>query len=62
MLVDDGNFVDIIYLDVYKRMRLTESKLSPTTSSLYGFTWDHVIPRGTVKLAMTVEEHPECQR
>ena len=27
MLVDDGNIMDIIYLDAYKRMRLTKSDL-----------------------------------
>ena len=28
------------------------------TSPLYGFIGDHVIPRGTIKLAVMVEEHP----
>ena len=56
--MDDGSVVDIIYLDAYKRMGLTENELSLATSPLYGFTGDHVIPRGTVKLAMTVGEHP----
>ena len=58
LLVDNGSAVDIIYLDAYKRMRLTESELSPTTSLLYGFIRDNVIPKGMVKLAMTVGEHP----
>ena len=58
MLVDDGSVVDIIYLDVYKRIGLTESDLSPATFPLYGLTGDHVITRGTVKLAMIVGEHP----
>ena len=46
------------YLNMYKRMRLTESELSPTTSPLYGFTGYHVFPIGTVKLAMIVGKHP----
>ena len=58
MLIDNESAMDIIYLDVYKRMGLTERKLSPTTSPLYGFTRDHVIPKGTLKLAVTVGEHP----
>ena len=58
LFVDDGSAVDIIYLDAYKRMGLTESELSPTTSPLYEFTGDHVIPRGTVKLVVTVGEYP----
>ena len=47
LLVDDNNVVDIIYLDAYKRMGLTERKLSPATSPLYGFTGDHMVLRGT---------------
>ena len=43
-MVDDGSAVDILYLDTYKRMGLTENELSPTTSPLCGFTGDHVIP------------------
>ena len=58
MLVDDGSAIDIIYLDAYKRMGLTESELSPTTPPLYEFIGDHVILRGIVKLAVTVVEHP----
>ena len=55
--IDNGSPIDILYLDVYKRMGLDEHDLSPTTSPLYGFTGDHVIPRGTIKLVVTVKEH-----
>ena len=48
MLVDNRSVVDIIYLDAYKRMGLTESELSPMSSPLYGFIGDHVIPKGTI--------------
>ena len=58
LMVDDGSAMDIFYLDAYKRMGLAESTLSPTTSPLYGFTGDNMIPKGTAKLAMTVGEHP----
>ena len=58
MLVDDGNDVDIIHLDAYKRMGLTEIELSLSTSPLYGFTGDHVIPKGIIKLVLTMGEHP----
>ena len=37
--------MDIIYVDAYKKIGLTESELSPMTSSLYGFIGDHVIPQ-----------------
>ena len=39
-------------------MWLEENTLSPATSPLYGFTEDHVIPKGIAKLAITVGEHP----
>ena len=58
ILVDNERIVDIIYLNVYKRVGLNESELSLTTSPLYGFTSDHVIPKGTIKLAVTVGEYP----
>ena len=57
-MVDDGSTVGILYLDVYKRIGLDENVLSPATSLLYGFIGDHVIPKGTNKLAITVGEHP----
>ena len=57
MLVDNGSTVDIIYLDAYKRMGLSESKLSPMTSPLYGFTGDHVISKGTIKLTVKMGDH-----
>ena len=58
MLVDDSNAIDIIYLNAYNKIGLTTNELSPTTYLLYGFTKDHVIPKGTVKLAVMVGEHP----
>ena len=59
LMVDDGSAVDILYLDAYKRMRLDENALSPSTSPLYRFTRDHVTPKDAAKLAMTVGEHPQ---
>ena len=32
------------------------------TSLLYGFTGDHVIPKGTIKLAVTLGEHPQVAK
>ena len=58
-MVDDGSAVDILYLDAYKRMGLAENALSPATYPLYKFTRDHVIPKGTAKLAVIVGEHPQ---
>ena len=58
-MVDDGSAVEILYLNAYKIMGLTENDLSPTTSPSYGFNGDYVILKGTTKLAVTVGEHPQ---
>ena len=57
MLVDDGSAMDITHLNAYKSIGLTESELSPSTSPLYGFIGDHVIPKETIKLVVTMGEH-----
>ena len=57
-MVDDGSEVDTLYLNAYKRMSLTEDDLDPNSSPLYGFTRDHVIPKGVAKLTIIVGEHP----
>ena len=59
LLVNDGSTIDIIYLNAYKRVGLTETELSPITSPLYRFTGDHMILRGIAKLVATVGEHPQ---
>ena len=38
--------------------RANVADLSLTTTPLYGFTRDHVIPKETIKLAVTLGEHP----
>ena len=58
LMVDDGSDVDILYLDAYNRMGLTETALSSAASLLYRFIGDHVILKDTTKLATTVGEHP----
>ena len=56
LLVDNGNAVNILYLDAYKRMGLTETNLMPCASPLYGFTGDHLMPRGMIKLVVKVRD------
>ena len=58
ILVDNGSATDIFYWDAYQKTGLTESDLSPMTSFLYGFTEDHMIPIGTMKLAVTMGDQP----
>ena len=58
MLVDNGSAADILYRDTYQKTGLTKSDLSSTTTSLYGFTGVHIIPRGSIKLAIMVGDYP----
>ena len=44
LMVDNGSAMDILYLNVYKRIGLTEDDLDLNSSPLYRFTGDHVIP------------------
>ena len=57
MLVENGSAIDIIYLDAYKRMRLNKGDPSLTITLLYGFIGDRRIPKGMIKLVVTVGEH-----
>ena len=57
-MVDDGSVADILYIKAYKKMGLIEDELDPNNFPLYGFIEDHVIPKGIVKLTVTVGEHP----
>ena len=57
LMVDDSSAVDIFYLNAYKRIGLVESDLNPTTSPLYEFTRDHVVPKGMAKLTVMMGEH-----
>ena len=52
MFVDNGSTVNIIYIDAYKRIGVPKSEFSPMT------TGDHVISKGTIKLVVTMGEHP----
>ena len=58
MLVDNGSAVNILFWNVYQKTRLTRSDLSLVTSPLCGFTGDHVIPKGTIKLVIMLGDYP----
>ena len=50
--------MEILYLDIYKRMGMAGNALSPATSPFYGFTRKQIILKGTAKLAIIVGEYP----
>ena len=59
ILVDKKSVVNILYWHAYQKIGLTLVNLSLTTSPLYGFIRGHVISKGTIKLAVTLGEHPQ---
>ena len=59
MLVDNGSAANIFFWDAYRKIGLTQTDLSLTTSPLYGFIGDHLISKETIKLAITLGEHPK---
>ena len=44
VLIDSGSTVNILYWNAYQKIRLKWADLCPTTSPLYGFTGESVIP------------------
>ena len=58
ILVDNGNFADIIYLSVFQQLKLNPGKLRPFDSPLISFSGDRVYPKGIVTPMVTVGTHP----
>ena len=49
---------NILYWGAYQKTGLRQVDLTSTTSPLYGFTGNSVIPEGTIKLVITLGEPP----
>ena len=58
ILVDNGSFVDIIYLPTFQQLKLDPKRLRPFESPLINFSGDKVYPRGIVTLTVTVGTQP----
>ena len=58
LLVDNKSAINILYWEAYQKIGLRRTNLIPMTFPLYGFTRDSVIPKGTIKLAVTLREPP----
>jgi len=54
ILVDNGSFVDIIYLSAFKQLKVATERLHPFNSPLVSFSGDRVYPKGIVTLTVTV--------
>ena len=57
ILVDNGNFTDIIYLPIFQQLKLDPGRLHPFDSPLVSFSGDRVYPKGIVTLTVTVETY-----
>ncbi|XP_075657842.1 uncharacterized protein LOC142627831 [Castanea sativa] len=58
ILVDNGSFVDIIYLSAFQKLRLDPKRLCLFESPLVSFSRDRVYPKGIVTLTVTVGSYP----
>ncbi|XP_028099377.1 uncharacterized protein LOC114298916 [Camellia sinensis] len=57
VLVDNGSSSDIIFLNAFKQLQISEEKLSPLQTPLVGFTRDQVISIGSIDLPITIGEY-----
>ena len=54
VLVDQGSGAEIMYPDLYKRLKLKPEDLASYDSPLLGFDWKTVIPKGQIRLPVQV--------
>ncbi|XP_059658651.1 uncharacterized protein LOC132304974 [Cornus florida] len=59
ILVDNRSSADIIFLDVFDKIKIGKEKLRPTRSPLVGFLVDNVYPLGAVILPVTIGTSPK---
>ncbi|XP_064992481.1 uncharacterized protein LOC135629214 [Musa acuminata AAA Group] len=55
-MVDTGSSADMLYLDAFRKLDLTDEDLKPMASTLTGFTGDSISPLGTTALPVTIGE------
>ena len=58
-LVDNGSSVDILYLDVLEKMRISPQSLRAAASSLHSLTGDSIIPEKSIEWAVSFGEEPK---
>ena len=57
-LIDDDSSVDILYLDVLEKMRISPQSLRAAASPLHGFIGDSIFLEGSIELAVSFGEEP----
>ncbi|KAK3019470.1 hypothetical protein RJ639_005154 [Escallonia herrerae] len=59
MLVDKGSSVDIIFEDAFSHMGISNDRVKPISSPLYGFTGASALVKGIASLTVVVGEAPQ---
>lgn len=57
-LLDPGSSADVLFYSTFKRMKLSERTLLPSSGELIGFSRERVSILGSIWLKMTLGEHP----
>ncbi|RZR81106.1 hypothetical protein BHM03_00007266 [Ensete ventricosum] len=61
IMIDTRSSTDILYLDAFHKLRMTNRDLTPMTSTLTGFTGDAITPVGVVTLLVTFGGEPRTK-
>ncbi|RWW62286.1 hypothetical protein BHE74_00030603 [Ensete ventricosum] len=61
VMINMGSSVDIMYLNAFQKLGLTDKDLVSMTSALTGFMGDFVSPLGATTLSITFGEEPKSK-
>ncbi|RRT71280.1 hypothetical protein B296_00031874 [Ensete ventricosum] len=61
IMIDIGSSIDILYLDAFHELGMTNRDLIPMTSTLTGFTDDAITPEGVATLPVTFGDEPRIK-
>ena len=54
VLIDNGSSTDIIFASAFDKMGIGRDKLEPVNTHLRGFSWETVLPLGSIQLVLTL--------
>ena len=60
VLIDNGSSADIIFKLAFDKIGIGREKLEPVNTHLRGFSWENVLPLGSIQLVLTLGD-PPCQ-